>query len=73
MPKSTAEVLWRRNFSLKSHSKDCKPRLEPENRGIQVDSLTTTPERSIYLVMFARRSHYLDRHLKALVTCVRHS
>ena len=46
MPKSTAKVMWSRNLSFKSHSKDWKrPRLEPKNLGIQVDSLTTTPEK----------------------------
>ena len=48
MPKSTAKVISNRNLSLKSHSKDWKkPKLEPKNLGIQVDSLTTTPEKLI--------------------------
>ena len=48
IPKSTAKVIWSRNLGLKSHSKDWKkPRLEPNTLGIQVDSLTTTPEKLI--------------------------
>ena len=48
MPKSKAEVILSRNFSFKVSFKRLeKPRLEPKNRGIQVDSLTTTPEKLI--------------------------
>ena len=48
MPKSTAKVIWSRNLSLKSHSKDSKSQgLSPKNLGIQVYSLTTTPEELI--------------------------